>query len=534
LVAPTLAPSAVSRVAGAVWTALRTREAAITVLLIAAVYSAVQSATPNIIGIDGYYHVRVAALMREHGPRLDFPWLQLTILNPERYADHHFLFHALQVPFTFGDTRTGAKMASVLFATLGLYISYLFLARNHVRFPVLWTVAMLAASQTFLWRQSMARPQGIFLGLMVLGAWAALTKRPLLLIPIGWAAVWIFDGFPFILAMPLAAVGALLLLWLVSRPSIDLREQWQAGSSDLRPALLGCGAAVLGIALGLVTHPYFPRHLEFVLLHLLPKAQLGIDLDVRVGSEWYPFPRNTFAARVGPSIALCVLGVLPPIFQLSRRQLPDWRGVALGGIAIGLLVMTIRSQRIIEYLPPFAAIFCAWSWARTGLVLPGLSAHRIPGITRWVVPLVCLIATAGLIWTVDRARGEARGAPDFQAPRPAADWLAANTPPGSRVFFPAFDDFPRLFYWNTHNTYLLGLDPTYMTLYDPQLFALWRQISQGRVTLPSGLIKESFNADYVYSERGRTAFVNSVNEDPGFEEVFSTPRTLVFHIRPAS
>ena len=82
--------------------------------------------------------------------------------------------------------------------------------------------------------------------------------------------------------------------------------------------------------------------------------------------------------------------------------------------------------------------------------------------------------------------------------------------------------------------HLLGLDPTYMTLYDPQLFALWRQISQGRVTSPSGPIKDSFNADYVYSERGRTAFVKSVTDDPGFEEVFSTPRTQVFRIRPAS
>jgi hypothetical protein len=517
-----------------IWAAIRSREGAITLLTIAGVFSAVQSATPSIIGIDGYYHIRVAALMREHGPRLDFPWLQLTILNPARYADHHFLFHALQVPFTFGDLRTGAKMASVLFATLGLYISYLFLAGSKVRYTVFWLLVMLAASQTFLWRQSMARPQGLFLALMVLGTWASLSNRPWLLIPIGWAAAWTFDGFPFILAMPLASVGALVALWLISRPSNALREQWRLIGANRRPALLACTAAALGIGLGLVTHPYFPRHFEFAMLHLLPKAQVGIELDVRVGGEWYPFPWSGFPQRVGPSIVLCALGLIPPAFQLWRRQLPDWRGVALGGLALGLLGMTIRSQRIIEYLPPFAAFFCAWGWSRGDLPIPTLLVPPFRLVSRWAVPLLCVGVFAGLLWTVMQARRDARGAFAWDLPRGAAEWLVANTPPGSRVFFPAFDDFPRLFYWDTHNTYLVGLDPTYMTLYDPQLFALWRQVAQGRVASPSGPIQEVFGASYVYTQRSRAAFVSSVTADPRFEMVHSTSNTLVFRLRPAS
>ena len=67
--------------------------------------------------------------MREQGWRLlaplDFPWLQLTILGPGRYTDHHFLFHVLQVAVHLADPRIGAKMAAVLFAMLGLYTTYL-------------------------------------------------------------------------------------------------------------------------------------------------------------------------------------------------------------------------------------------------------------------------------------------------------------------------------------------------------------------------------------------------------------------------
>src|SRR5918998_2117149 len=86
---------------------LRCWESTAALILIASTFSAVQAATPNIVGIDGYYHVKVAALMWQQGWRLffplDFPWLQLTILGPGHYSDHHFLFHVLQAPFTAGE-----------------------------------------------------------------------------------------------------------------------------------------------------------------------------------------------------------------------------------------------------------------------------------------------------------------------------------------------------------------------------------------------------------------------------------------------
>ena len=115
LVPHTAAPPANWGWPGAAWAQLRIWESSFALLLISTVYSMIQGSTQNIIGVDGYYHVKVALLMREQGWRLlaplDFPWLQLTILGPGRYTDHHFLFHVLQAPFTIGDPRIGAKMA---------------------------------------------------------------------------------------------------------------------------------------------------------------------------------------------------------------------------------------------------------------------------------------------------------------------------------------------------------------------------------------------------------------------------------------
>src|SRR5687768_15304696 len=67
---------------------------------------------------DGYYHIRWSALLWESfksGNWLpEFTWLPLTVLNPQDYADHHFLFHLLQIPFLwFFEPVMAAKVAAV-------------------------------------------------------------------------------------------------------------------------------------------------------------------------------------------------------------------------------------------------------------------------------------------------------------------------------------------------------------------------------------------------------------------------------------
>jgi len=93
----------------------------------------VQNASPNVIGIDGYYHIKFAWLMRQYGVRLDFPWLPLTILNPRDFTDHHLLYHLLLVPFTFFDLREGAKLAGLVFGALAVFLTYWLMTRLRVR-----------------------------------------------------------------------------------------------------------------------------------------------------------------------------------------------------------------------------------------------------------------------------------------------------------------------------------------------------------------------------------------------------------------
>ena len=68
---------------------------------------------------------------------------------------------------------------------------------------------------------------------------------------------------------------------------------------------------------------------------------------------------------------------------------------------------------------------------------------------------------------------------DYTTFQDASMWLMEHTEPGERVYQTDWDNFPELFYFNTHNTYIVGLDPTFMYLANPELYLLWRSIGRG-------------------------------------------------------
>ena len=113
----------------------------------------------------------------------------------------------------------------------------------------------------------------------------------------------------------------------------------------------------------------------------------------------------------------------------------------------------------------------------------------------------------------------------------ASAWLEANTPPGSRVFQTDWDDFPRLFFYNTHNTYLIGLDPTYMQLYNEDMYDSWVDVTKGRVDNPSNVIVNRFAAHYVITDLKHEAFLSEAEKDPNMIEVYRDELSAVFSIQ---
>jgi hypothetical protein len=112
----------------------------------------------------------------------------------------------------------------------------------------------------------------------------------------------------------------------------------------------------------------------------------------------------------------------------------------------------------------------------------------------------------------------------------ASAWLEENTPANARVFQTDWDDFPRLFYYNTHNTYLIGLDPTYLQLYDADLYDLWVDITQGDVENPSQVIANTFDSRYIHTDLNHGDFLQIAAEDPGLKEVYRDDQAVIFEV----
>src|SRR5215216_1278420 len=86
-------------------------------LLCFAILTVLIFTTPAFFSTDDYYHARISEEMIRQGRLgLDFPWLPLTILSPDKFVDHHLLYHIALAPAVYFFDMTGAKVMTVAIA----------------------------------------------------------------------------------------------------------------------------------------------------------------------------------------------------------------------------------------------------------------------------------------------------------------------------------------------------------------------------------------------------------------------------------
>ena len=115
----------------------------------------------------------------------------------------------------------------------------------------------------------------------------------------------------------------------------------------------------------------------------------------------------------------------------------------------------------------------------------------------------------------------------------ALAWLESHSPKHSIVFHSDWDDFPVLFYHNTSNRYVVGLDPTFMYRYDRTRYAEWERVTTGRERLHLyDIIARRFNARYVFVGSEQGAMGKLVAGNPGFREVYRDDEATIFEVIP--
>jgi len=509
-------------------------------LIIVTVFSVLQNSTGAICcgDYDGYYHIKWSRILWESLRHGNFPpqfvWLPLTTLNPHDYVDHHLLFHVFQIPFTFGDLRSGAKLSSVIFASLAVFSCYWMLLHFRIRYPLIWLLALLGCSAPFLFRLNMAKAPPFAITFLVIGIYLLFKKKYWPLIPLAFVFALTYD----MVVLLILAAG----LWVIVVAWTERRFEW-------RPLAW----VLLGTAAGFVINPYFPHNLQLFYEHLRVKL-VASDYSTKVGNEWYPYTSWEF---LGNSIVACVAMVAGYIaFDPGDRQRSNQQ-LFLLLFSTALLIMIARWKRIAEYWPPFAVMFAAFSiqpWllnarsAFTNLptdvldeLQPFLDREDLAvsskeeenrALLRTVVGAVTAIALAAALVFNARATiydiGMSERHDYFRA---GAEWQRANVPAGELVFNTDWDDFPRLFYFDPTLRYVSGLDPTYLYDKDPALSKLYDRITLGEEEDPGPLIRDRFGARYVFTDNNHHDFYEHATESGWFEVVYEDAQCTILRVR---
>src|SRR5215510_8756985 len=326
--------------------AVRTTELGVGALAIGILFWRLQFATTAICcgDFDGYYHMKWAQLLWENikAKRFrppTFTWLPLTTLNPRDYVDHHLLFHVLLIPFTwFRDMQTGAKVATVIFASIAVFACYWLVVRYEIRYRLLWLLALLACSAPFLYRMNMTKAPPFAIIFLILGAYFLFEKKHWLLLPLAIVFALTYDMFVLLI---LAVV-----IWTVVIGWTEERFEW-------RPLAF----TVAGSILGLVANPYFPHNLYLFYEHARVKITPS-GFATKVGQEWYPYDTYEFVINCYVALAAMLVGYIT--FDSSDRKRAQ-RPLYFLILSTAFLLMVARWKRFAEYFPPFAILFAAFT-----------------------------------------------------------------------------------------------------------------------------------------------------------------------------
>ena len=466
---------------------------------------------------DGYYHIRWSALLWESlssGNGLpSFDWLPLTVLNPEHYNDHHFLFHLLQIPFLwFFEPVTAAKVGAVVFGSGAIISVYWLIHRYKVDYPLIWFGGIMTCAAMFFFRMNMAKAPPLTIIFTVIGIYLLWERKYVWLLPLMFAFVWTYSLFPLLFIA--AVIWAVIIAWN------ERRLEWQ-------PVAYTAG----GMLLGNVINPYFPNNLWLFREHALTKIKVGSDFAVSVGGEWYPYSGMELLTNFPVALLAMLIGYI--LFVPRTAKLPEKATFLLVFVTM-LLAAQFRSKRFAEYFPPFAILFAAFSWQAftrwRPVELPDdfkrdiepyldaapehapaepslakqIFAWTVGGllIIFFLITMVGLqplgIDQPGLMTTIANNEKNDRYSR-------AMEWATGNDPQGrenipagERIFNGNWDDFPKLFFHNQKHSYVFGLDPNYLYSQDPDLYRLLTEITSGKEDNAAPQIRERFGANYVF------------------------------------
>lgn len=447
-----------------------------------------------IAGDDGYYHIRIAADLREHGVLYfqNLDWARMSVFR-EGWGDKELLFHLFLIPFAGGDLLVGAKVAlSLLNGVTAGILAYL--GVRHAGSPG-WLVPMLAVAMTaaFPVRMEQLRPHHISLVLLLLLASAAASRRKVWLAILGALYALSYTAWH----LPIILCGLVFAAFMVLRRERRWELLW---------------APALGVLLGVLLHPGFPDNIR---IWTIQNFQFFLAKDaLPVGTEIFGSGLTGFAIANWRGFALIALGAALAWPLAFRRRATDHE-LAFGVFAAATLALYLGAVRFAEYAVPFTALSIT-------LIAVRLGAVRRTYLIRAAVLVIAMVSGA---WTSLRATV---AVVTFNHDRYGFSTLGdmigfGNALPTNARIAATWDFTPFYYFAAPQALYLNVLDPIYMWIRYPEAHAaLERTFAGFTVDVPTTL-SGTLGSDYIAYHRGVFPDLAArIDQDPRMIPVFES------------
>lgn len=448
---------------------------------------------------DGFYHAKASQLLAQGELTDHFPWTYYTTWK-DGYADQHYVYHWLMIPF---NTIERLPWSVIAFGVLFVAAFYFLLAHLQVRGKPVWVGLLLLGSVDFLYRINLVKANALSLALLCVIAMLVFGYHQRLQSRRGY---WMLSGVGLVSAVFVWTYGGFVCV-----PLFIGAYCFSASLKVKKIIVVPLLASLIGIAISIAFHPHSGNFLALMYDQLF-QTGLGAGSQVPAGNEWLAFNIDWFLKSNILVIMAWLLGVYLAVARYYREKefsaVELWLHIA----SVGFLVLALWHRRFIEYWVPFAVIASAvtitpylikLSWDNFWSVLK----------THWqlVAVVVALVGAVGIAIqfnTRQVVKSLAAGSSGYEY-QGASDWMANHSQPGEIIFNTQWDQFPQLFYWNSHNYYIVGLDPTFMYLHNQELYWQWRKVvDDADQKWESGeqvyqIVKQEFHARFVFIEKNR-------------------------------
>ncbi len=431
---------------------------------------------------DAFYHFRHAEIYRSAGAggifRTSFPWVHYSVIS-KFSSDLWYGFHLLIIPFTLvGDPIMGMQLAGIFVTCAFLILFYIVCVYLEIKPALFWPFFLLFSSAFILHRLGMLRPQVLSLGLSAL-----------LFAMMAMESVW---GVFF---AALASAFLHLNLFFISFLVFGVFAMTKALAEKAFPwrECLALTSGVLGGWL-LRPNPLGAAEILYVQLFRFTVEKVGGGL-LDLGAELLPLKLKSNSNYLW-FIVLWIISLLRVFCGLAKKELAlsnRDRTIILSSAYLSIMFFLLSvffARRAFDFCTVFGVILISLVFSRflyqnlgARLVLTCAFVFLVP----YGLNLRSQVLSVG--WNPVRFKS-------------AAQWIAGNSEPGDIVFNARWEYFPELFFWNTKNVYVSGMDPIFQYTYDQDLYRegsylVSEPIRQEGLKDAYKILKEKFKARYV-------------------------------------